>query len=108
MTCSSIVVDVRPSSNFTGLGSSDINTSFMPNGAQYNCGAALPDHDRASRLPDAVVPASHHLGGTPYTFVQNVTGLTTYNGKLVKMLSAASVFRNEPFVAADGSDGSCS
>ncbi len=70
-------------------------------------GAALPDHDRARRLPDAVVPASDHLGGTPFTFVQNVTGLTTYNGKVVQMLSAASVFRNEPFVAADGSDGDC-
>lgn len=107
MTCSSIVIDVRPSSNFSGLGSSNTNASFMPNGAQYTAGQPCQ-----IMIVRAAYPMQSFLplitwGGTPFTFVQNVTGLTTYNGKVVQMLSAASVFRNEPFVAADGSDGDC-
>lgn len=108
MTCANIVVDVRPSStsNFSGMQKSDVNSSFMPNGAQYTAGQPCQ-----IMIVRAVYPMPSFLPlitwGANFSFVQNITGLTMYNGKLVNMLTAASVFRNEPFVSSSGSSGSC-
>ena len=108
MSCPDIVVDIRPSttSNFSGLQKSNVDSSFMPNGAQYNAGQPCQ-----IMIVRAVYPMASFLPlitwGTKYSLIQNTTGLTTYKGKLVNMLTAASVFRNEPFVASDGTTGAC-
>ena len=109
ITCANIVVDVRSStnSNFTSLGANDANSSFMATGAQYVKG--LPCQIMIVR---AVYPMPSYLPsitwGANYAFINNLTGLTSYKGSLVQFLSAASVFRNEPYLASNPSATSCS
>lgn len=109
MTCANIVVDVRASSTstFGGLGTSDVNNSFITTGAQYNRG--LPCQIMIVR---AVYPMPSFLPlitwGANYSVVTNLTGLSLYKGKLVQLLTAASVFRNEPYAASSSSSTSCS
>lgn len=107
MTCSSIVVDVRAASNFSSIGKSSVNSSFLfdGSGAQYSAGQPCQIMIvRAAYPMPSFLPAI--TWGPGYQLINNLTGLTIYNGKLVQMLSAASVFRNEPFATSSGSPSS--
>ena len=107
VTCANIVIDIRAASSFTSLGASNVNSSFMPSGAQYTAGQPCEIMIvRAAYPMPSFLPLITWGGG--YNLVTNLTGLTTYNGQLVKMLSAASVFRNEPYVPPNGGASSCS
>jgi Flp pilus assembly protein TadG len=107
MTCSKIVVDVRSASSFSSLGPSDVNSSFMTSGAQYSAGQPCEIMIvRAGYPMPSYVPMI--TWGPSFQLLTNLTGLTTYNGQLVQMLIAASVFRNEPYVAPSGGASSCS
>lgn len=101
VTCANVVVDVRASSDgtFASLGANDANSSFMPSGAQYTSGQPCQIMVvRAAYPMPSFLPLISWAG--KYTLVTNLTGLTTYKGKLVKMLSAAAVARNEPYAAS--------
>ena len=110
MTCSNIIVDVRSATDFSSVGKSNVNSSFLfdGSGAQYSTGQPCQIMIvRAAYPMPSFLPAI--TWGSSYRLINNLTGLTTYNGKLVQMLSAASVFRNEPYVTASGvASPSCS
>lgn len=95
MTCANIVVDVRTASSFSKLGTKDVNSSFMPDGAQFTSGTPCQ-----IMVVRAAYPMPSFLPlitwGDNYKFINNLTGLTDYKGTMVQMLSAAAVFRNEP------------
>ena len=111
MTCANIVVDLRTASSFTSLNSSNVNSSFLQpdgSGGQYNAGNPCDIMIvRAAYPMPSYVPLLSWAPG--YKLVLNLAGMTTYKGSLVQMLSAAAVFRNEPFVYTNGSTAtSCS
>jgi Flp pilus assembly protein TadG len=111
MDCSKIVVDLRTASSFSSLGPSSVNSSFLQSdgsGAQYDSGDPCD-----IMIVRAAYPLPSYLPlitwGPAYQFIQNLSGLRSYKGSMVQMLSAAAVFRNEPFVYSSGSGGtSCS
>lgn len=107
VTCANIVIDIRAASSFSSLGANDVNASFMPSGAQYNAGQPCQIMIVRAAYPMPSFLPMITWGGS-YNLVTNLTGLTTYNGQLVKMLTAASVFRNEPYVPPGGGATSCS
>ena len=96
--CSNIVIDVRPATSFTSIGASSVNSSFMVSGAQYVAGqpCQIMIVRAAYPMPSFLPMISWDLG---YRVVTNLTGLSTYKGSLVQMLSAAAVFRNEPYAS---------
>lgn len=101
VTCANVVVDVRASSDatFSSLGANDANSSFMTTGAQYSSGQPCQIMIvRAAYPMPSYLPLITWAGR--FSLVTNLTGLTTYKGKLVQMLSAAAVFRNEPYAAS--------
>ena len=110
VTCANIVIDVRSAAAFGSVGKSNVNSSFLfdGSGAQYTAGQPCQIMIvRAAYPMPSFLPAI--TWGPGYQFVNNLTGLTTYNGKLVQMLSAASVFRNEPYTNSSGAASpSCS
>ena len=96
VTCSNIVVDVRAAATFGALAANDVNSSFMTSGAQFTTGQPCQIMIvRAAYPMPNFLPLLTWAAG--YKVVTNLTGLSTYKGALVKMLSAAAVFRNEPF-----------
>lgn len=110
MTCANVVVDIRSAANFSSVAKSSVNSSFLfdGSGAQYSVGQPCQIMIvRAAYPMPSFLPAI--TWGPGYQLINNLTGLTTYNGKLVQMLSAASVFRNEPYVNSSGAPSpSCS
>ena len=104
MTCANVVVDVRSATDFASISKSNVNSSFLSpdgSGAQYTAGQPCQIMIvRAAYPMPSFLPAI--TWGPGYQLINNLTGLTTYNGKLVQMLGAASVFRNEPYVNASG------
>ena len=106
MTCSQIVVDLRTYTSFSSMSAANVNSSFLNSdgsGAQYNSGNPCD-----IMIVRAAYPMQSFLPlitwGSAYQMVQNVSGLRAYKGSMVQMLSAAAVFRNEPFVSASGSN----
>ena len=105
ITCSSILVDVRPYSTFTGLTQANVSKSFLTDGTG-------PRYDPGDPCEIVIVRAAYpmpvflpNLMDTTLgkTVTQNTTGLTSYGGKWVQMLSAAAVFRNEPYIISGSS-----
>ena len=80
------------------------NDSFLfdGTGAQFHpgCQGQIVIVRAAYPMP-SFLPLITSTGGRNLSV--NTSGLTSYNGKLVQMLTTASVFRNEPF----GSQGAC-
>ena len=102
ITCANIVVDVRAYSSFSLMSSSSVTKSFLTDGTgpQY-----LPGNACDIVVVRAIYPMPVFLPFiTGTTLGSNVTtskaGLTNYNGGYVQMLTAAAVFRNEPYVIA--------
>ncbi|MBE7247720.1 MAG: pilus assembly protein [Actinomycetospora chiangmaiensis] len=98
ITCSKVLVDVRKYTSFSNLSTGQ---SFITDGSgpTYNPGtacdivvvrAAYPMPVYLPFLMDASLGSSVSAG---------TAGLTSYGGSLVQMLTAASVFRNEPYTS---------
>ncbi len=104
MSCSSLVVDVRTATSFTSTSSNATNDSFLFDGSgpqfKPGCQGQIVVVRVAYPMP-AFLPLLTSNGGGGV--IVNKSGLTSYNGSLVQMLTTASVFRNEPF----GTPGSC-
>ncbi len=97
VTCANIVVDVRPYSTFSQLSKSNVSQSFLTDGSgtQYNTGSPCQIVVVRAVYPMPVyLPIPSGIASSP----TNNAGLTMYNGQLVQMLTAAAVFRNEPYV----------
>ena len=111
ITCANIVIDIRPYSSFSGLTMSNVTSSFLTDGSgpQYN-----PGNPCDIVVVRAIYPMPIFLPTLwDTTLGKGVTvstaGQTNYGGKFVQMLTAASVFRNEPYVKSSGqSTAGCS
>lgn len=105
MTCANLVVDVRPAASFTSTTSNSTNASFLFDGTgarfQPGCQGEIVVVRAAYPMPIYLpIITAGSVGGPVNT---NTSGQTSYNGRMVQMLTAASVFRNEPF----GTQGTC-
>lgn len=105
MACSSLMVDVRPASSFGSMSTTSVSNSFVFDGSgqQFNpgCQGSIVVVRAAYPLP-VFLPILVSVG-VGSNISQNRSGLSTVNGQLVQLVTAAAVFRNEPF----GSVGSC-
>lgn len=103
MNCSTLVVDIRKAASFTGMNASNVSDNFLFNGQtpQFNpgCQGDIVVVRAAYPMP-VYLPL---ITGSGSSVSQNTSGLTMYNGSLVQMLTAAAVFRSEPF----GAQGNC-
>ncbi len=112
VTCANVIVDIRPYSSFNGLTSSNVSQSFLWDGSgpQYQ-----PGNPCDIVIVRAVYPMPIYMPMlTDSTLGRNVTtgtaGQTNYKGAYVQMLTASSVFRNEPYATASNPSptGGCS
>ena len=109
VTCSNILVDVRPYTNFSSLARGNVSSSFLTDGSgpQYNPGTACAIVVVRAAYPMPVflpILADANLGKS---VTVNNAGLTTYNGRLVQMVTAAAVFRNEPYTTGGAPSSGC-
>ena len=109
ITCANILVDVRPYASFTGLSGSNVNKAFLTDGSgeQYSPGAACQIVIVRAAYPMPVFLPSLSWTGLMGNIQQSTSGLMTYGGGLVQMISTASVIRNEPFIVSGQSSGGC-
>jgi Flp pilus assembly protein TadG len=100
ITCANIVVDVRTYTQFSNLTGVNASQSFLTDGTgpQYNTGGPCDIVVVRAIYPMPVFLPTLTAIGLGSSVSQNRAGLTNYNGKWVQMLTAASVFRNEPYV----------
>lgn len=102
VTCPKILVDVRSYSSFSTLTTSQVSRDFLSDGSGPRY---LPGGPCDIVVVRAVYPIAVYLPFlTDATLGPSVsastTGTTSYGGSMVQLLTAASVFRNEPYAAS--------
>ncbi len=103
--CANVLVDVRPYTSFSSVTAANVGSSFLSDGPLYNAGSPCQIVVVRAAYPMPVyLPKLVDIGGV---ISSNTAGLTTYNGKLVQMVTAAAVSRNEPYTVNGVGPGGC-